>query len=153
VGDTGGASPHFFRQWGYNMPCPPTFFSLDFVIYWFHTKLSPSHFTTKLRSKIKFIWFLHWQFICRYDTYRAQEPGSLSWGCAVMSLQFTHVRCYACLQKQVAKLACRLFYSWVLLRNNNMATNLHVLTLRFAACKRWTQVMQEDSEFYVDSHI
>ena len=27
----------------------PTFFSLGFVIYWFHTKLSPSHFTTKFR--------------------------------------------------------------------------------------------------------
>jgi len=27
----------------------PTFFSLGFVIKWFHTKLSPSHFTTKLR--------------------------------------------------------------------------------------------------------
>ena len=23
------------------MPCPPTFFSLGFVIYWFHTKLPP----------------------------------------------------------------------------------------------------------------
>jgi len=34
----------------------------------------------------------------------------------------------------VAKLACRLFYCWVLLRNNNMATNLPVFTLRFAAC-------------------
>jgi len=27
----------------------PTFFSLGFVICWFHTKLSPSHFKTKLR--------------------------------------------------------------------------------------------------------
>jgi len=25
VGDTGNASPHFFRQWGYNMSCPPHF--------------------------------------------------------------------------------------------------------------------------------
>jgi len=28
----------------------PPFFSLGFVIYWFQSKLSPSHFTTKLRS-------------------------------------------------------------------------------------------------------
>jgi len=49
VGDTGDASPHFFRQWGYNMPCRPTF-SLVFVIHWFHTKLSPSYFTTKFCS-------------------------------------------------------------------------------------------------------
>jgi len=42
--------PHFFRQWEYNMPCYPIFFSLGFVIYWFHTKLAPSHFTIKLRS-------------------------------------------------------------------------------------------------------
>jgi len=32
------------------MPRYPTFFSLSFVIHWFHTKLPPSHFTTKLRS-------------------------------------------------------------------------------------------------------
>jgi len=43
-----------------------------------------------------------------YDTHSAQEPGSLSWSHAVMSLQFTHVRCFACLQGQVAKLACSL---------------------------------------------
>jgi len=49
-GGTGDASPPFLKQWGYNMPCHPTFLSLGFVIYWFHTKLSPSPFTTKLRS-------------------------------------------------------------------------------------------------------
>jgi len=48
-GGHGDASPHFFRQWGCNMPCCPIFFCLGFVIYWFRTKLSPSHFTTKLR--------------------------------------------------------------------------------------------------------
>ena len=44
--------PPLFQTVGilYNMPCPPTFFSLGFVIYWFRPKLSPSHFTTKLRS-------------------------------------------------------------------------------------------------------
>jgi len=44
-----GRVPHFFRLWGYNMSCSPTFFSLGFIIYWFHTKLFPSHFTTNLR--------------------------------------------------------------------------------------------------------
>ena len=29
-GDTGNASHHFLRQWGYNMPGPPTFFSLRY---------------------------------------------------------------------------------------------------------------------------
>jgi len=51
---------------------------------------------------------LHCQFICQYDTHSAQEPGSLPWCCAVMSLQFTHVCCFACLQGQVTKLACRM---------------------------------------------
>ena len=48
---------------------------------------------------IKLIYFLRWQFICQYDTHSAQKPGSLSWCCAVMSLQFTHIRCFACLQR------------------------------------------------------
>jgi len=39
------------------MSCPPRF-PLGFVIYWFHTKLSPSHFTTKLRS-----WFSRFQTV------------------------------------------------------------------------------------------
>jgi len=34
--------------------------------------------------------------ICRYDTHTAQEPGSLFWCHAVMNLQFTHVRSFAC---------------------------------------------------------
>ena len=33
-----------------------------------------------------------------------------------------------CLQRQIAKLACRLFYCWTLLGNNNMAKNLLVFT-------------------------
>jgi len=33
-----------------------------------------------------------------------------------------------CLQRQVVKLPGRLFYFWTLLRNNSMATNLHVFT-------------------------
>jgi len=41
-----------------------------------------------------------------------------------------------CLQRQVAKLSCRLFYCLTLLRNNNMSANLHVFSLRFAACQR-----------------
>jgi len=43
-----------------------------------------------------------------------------------------HIACLKCLvYRQVAKLACRLFYYWTLLRNNNMATNLHVFTSRW----------------------
>jgi len=42
-------APTFFREWGHNMPYPPHF-NLCFVIYWYHTKLSPSHITTELRS-------------------------------------------------------------------------------------------------------
>ena len=38
----------------HNVPGTTTFFSLGFVMYWFHTKLSPSHFTTKSRS-----WFYY----------------------------------------------------------------------------------------------
>ena len=64
------------------------------------------------------------------------------WGCNANSTS-------ACLQRQVAKLACRLFYCWVLLRNSNMATNLHVFTLRFAACKCWTQVIATFSHTFV----
>jgi len=39
---------------------------------------------------------LHWDFICRYDTRTAQEPGSLYRCHAVMSLQFTRVRSFSC---------------------------------------------------------
>jgi len=31
VGGHVGLAPHFFRQGGHNMPCPPTFFKLGFV--------------------------------------------------------------------------------------------------------------------------
>ena len=64
-----------------------------------------------------------------------------------------HSRPLLCLQRQVVKLASRWFCCWNFLRNNNMATNLHVFTSsydsrRFAACEYWTQVMQGDSEFW-----
>jgi len=32
VGDKGDVTPHFFRRGGHNMLCPPTFFSLGFVL-------------------------------------------------------------------------------------------------------------------------
>jgi len=60
-----------------------------------------------------------------------------------------------CLQRKVTKLASWLFYCWSLLRNNNMTTNLQVLTSslgskRFAAYDCWTwhicQGMQRDSD-------
>jgi len=35
-------------------------------------------------------------FIFRYDTNTAQEPGSLLWCHAILSLQFTHARYIAC---------------------------------------------------------
>ena len=74
--------------------------------------------------------------------------------CAVMSFQFTHVPCFAYLLRQVAKLECWLLYCWTWLGNNNMATNLHVVTSsygnrRFVACECWTQVIQGDSEFWL----
>jgi len=31
-GGHGGRFPHFFRRGEHNMPCPPTYFSLGFVI-------------------------------------------------------------------------------------------------------------------------
>jgi len=41
MGDTGDASTsHFFRQW-YVICHLPHIFPLGFVIYWFHTNLSP----------------------------------------------------------------------------------------------------------------
>jgi len=36
------------------------------------------------------------QFISRYDTHTALEPSSLFLFHAVLSLQFTHVRSFAC---------------------------------------------------------
>jgi len=56
---------------------------------------------------------LHRQFICRHDTHSAQEAGSLSWGCVVMSLQFTYVRCFASLQ--TAEASCETCVQIVLL--------------------------------------
>ena len=67
--------------------------------------------------------------------------------------------CGRCLQRQVAKLLCWLFYWWTLLRNNDMVTNLHVFTScygsrRFSTCdcECWTQEMQGDSAT-ADSHV
>jgi len=105
----------------------------------------------------KLIYLLQWQFIFRYDTDTAQEPGSLFWCHAVTTHELAFHSCpLLCLQRHVAKLASSLFYCWALLRNNTVATNLHVFTSsygsrRSAACKRWTQVMhslQGDSEFW-----
>ena len=47
---TRGTRPPILSDSGIYYDMSRTFFSLGFVIYWFHTKLSPSHFTTKLRS-------------------------------------------------------------------------------------------------------
>jgi len=39
----------------------------------------------------------------------------------------------ALLQRQIAKLASRLLYSWSLLRNNNTAINLEMFTLSYGS--------------------
>jgi len=94
---------------------------------------------------------MHWQFIWRYDTHTAQEPGSLFWFHAVMSLQHSCPLFFLLIH--VVKLTSGLFYDWSLLRNNNMVTNLRRFTSnngrrRFAACACWPQtswhVMQRD---------
>jgi len=53
-----------------------------------------------------------------------------------------------CLRRQVAKLACGLFYCYSLLCNNNTASNLLMFTSsydlkRFAACDCWRQTYWE----------
>jgi len=53
-------------------------------------------------------------------TLTAQQPGSLFWCHAVCSSLCP----LFCLQREVAKLASRLFCCCPLLRNNNMATTL-----------------------------
>jgi len=40
-----------------------------------------------------------------------------------------------CLQRQVEKVASRLFYCWSLLHNNNMATNLQMFTLSYGSIR------------------
>ena len=79
-------------------------------------------------------------FFCRYDINTAQEPGSLFSCQAMVTLQFAHVRFYACgVQKQVEKLANGFFYCWSLWRNNNTAINPQKFTSsygsrRFSVC-------------------
>jgi len=86
------------------------------------------------------------QFIYRYDTHIAQEPGSLFCCHAVVGELAIHSCPFLCLQRQVAKFASGLFYCiWSLLCNNTMATNLlmlasHYDTRRFATCDCWTQM-------------
>jgi len=46
------------------------------------------------------LWPPHFEKGSATHAHSAQEPDSLSWCYAVMSLQFTHVRCFACLQRQ-----------------------------------------------------
>jgi len=81
----------------------------------------------------------------------AQQPGSLFWCHAVCSSLCPLL----CLQRKVAKLACRLFCSCPSLGNNNMAINLQrfatcYCSRPFAACHCWTQtswqVMQQGSD-------
>jgi len=83
--------------------------------------------TNSLRFLLVFC--INFQLLERHHWLAPPEQYSwLRYCCAVMSSQFTHVRCFACLQRQVARLACWLFYRWSLLRNNNVATNLYVFT-------------------------
>jgi len=59
---------------------------------------------------------------------RLPYPSIQVWLLCSVSLQFTCVRSFASLQRQVATLTCILFHVWTLLRNNNMETNLQVFT-------------------------
>jgi len=51
---------------------------------------------SKPRAQFRLIYFLQWQFISQYDTHTAQGPGSLYWCHAVMRLQITRARSFAC---------------------------------------------------------
>ena len=48
-GGHGGRVPPLFQTVRILCAMSPHFFSLGFAIYWFHTDVSPPHFTTKLR--------------------------------------------------------------------------------------------------------
>jgi len=67
---------------------------------------------------------MHRQFVCRYDTHTAQEPGSLFWCQVVMSLQFTHVWSFSCI--------CRLRN----LRADCFIVDLHCITIT------WQQIFK-----------
>ena len=53
-------------------------------------------FLENLKSAAYSLNFCNGSFIFRYDTHTGQEPGSLLWCHALLSLQFTHVRYIAC---------------------------------------------------------
>jgi len=75
-----------------------------------------------------------------YVWHTAQEVGSLFWCHEVVSLQFTHVRYFAC-RCRLQKLLSGLFDRYSLLRNNNMTTNLPRCSYgrrRFSGCDCWT---------------
>jgi len=65
---------------------------------------------------------LQWQFIVRYDTQTAQEPGSLFWFRAVRSLQCTCARSFSC--RAGCETGKSFFCGWSSFRNNDTSTNL-----------------------------
>jgi len=96
-------------------------------------------------AQFRSIYLLQWQFISRYKTHTALEPGSL-FRCHCSGELAVHSFPLLCLQRQFAKLAIRLFYCSSLLCNNNMATNLLMFTssddirhLAMPACDCWAQ--------------
>jgi len=75
-----------------------------------------------------------------YDTHTAEEPSSLFWCHAVVSLQLTRVHSFAW-----PDLGANFFWCWCLLRNNITEANLQRFTSsydrrRFTACCFWALV-------------
>jgi len=52
-----------------------------------------------------------------------------------------------CLQRQFAKLASKLFYCWSLLHNNNLATNLQMLSSFYGNLANWCIVYTVHTKF------
>jgi len=110
----------------------------QFVLKFFKSRgaaASPSHtpmLKTEFFSKTwcqqlnsdSLIYFLPWQFISRYDTHTAQNPGSLFWWHAVVSLQFTNVCSFSCMGRLPNLRADCFIVGLYCVTNNNMATNL-----------------------------
>ena len=93
-----------------------------------HTPMLKTEFFSKTwcqqLNSDSLIYFLPWQFISRYDTHTAQNPGSLFWWHAVVSLQFTNVCSFSCMGRLPNLRADCFIVGLYCVTNNNMATNL-----------------------------
>jgi len=101
----------------------------------------------KWEAYITLISFLHWQFICRYDNHSAQEPGSLTWCCAVMRLQFTNSAALPICRGKLGN--GRADCSTVGLYCATITWQRHVFPSSYGSRECWTQVMQGDSRMQV----